>query len=157
MNKVENICSINEDGDYFVETSILAIKQMFIELPMFFYVIGQTFSIALFNYYGILISQFASSATRSVMDSTRTVLVWIFFLLVPLQGKVEEFSGLQLCGFAVLLVGQLIYNQLMTVNVGGLDFYQVKKIKGEPIDEPETEKDKEDSITKKLISNEKDV
>ena len=139
MDKVENICSLNEDGDYFVETSVLAIKQMFVQVPMFFFVFGQTLSIALFNYYGILISKFASSATRSVMDSTRTVLVWVFFLLVPLQGATEQFSGLQLCGFTVLLVGQLIYNQLMTVNVAGLDYYTIKKVKGEPID---TEDDK---------------
>ena len=161
MDKVENICSLNEDGDYFVETSVLAIKQMFVQVPMFFFVFGQTLSIALFNYYGILISKFASSATRSVMDSTRTVLVWVFFLLVPLQGATEQFSGLQLCGFTVLLVGQLIYNQLMTVNVAGLDYYTIKKVKGEPID---TEDDKalekttaEDSINKKLINNDKDV
>lgn len=130
FEKKEDVCSMNEDGDYFIENNIFAIKQMFENVPIFLYCFLQTISICAFNYYGIMIVKYASSATRSVMDSTRTILVWLFFLVVPVQGKTETFKGLQLCGFVILLLGQLIYNQLVTVSFLGFDYHMRNKILG---------------------------
>ena len=124
----EKVCSMNEDGDYYLENTGFALKQMFTAWPILIYAIGQTISISLFNYFGIQIVNYSSSATRAVMDSARTILVWIFFLYLPLNGKTEDFKGLQLCGFVVLFIGQLIYNQLVTVNFGNMDFHYNKKL-----------------------------
>lgn len=151
FNKKEDVCSMDEDGDYYVENTIFAIKQMFYNVPMFLYCFLQTLSICGFNYYGIMIVKYASSATRSVMDSTRTILVWLFFLIVPVQGKTEKFSGLQLCGFVILLLGQLIYNQLVTVSFLGFDYHLKNKILGITEGQTDSKVDTSELLNKKDV------
>lgn len=143
FDKASKVCSQDEDGDFYIENTIFAFKQMFIQVPLFFYCFLQSFSIAAFNYFGIMIVKYASSATRSVMDSTRTILVWIFFLIVPVNGKKEKFSGLQLCGFVILLIGQLIYNKLVTVNFLGFDNHE------KPLPDEENKVKEEEGIVEK--------
>jgi drug/metabolite transporter (DMT)-like permease len=138
-DSMSDLCSMNEDGELFAENSIFALKQMVEKPAILFFALGQTISIGSFNFFGLQIVKYSSSATRSVMDSTRTIIVWLFFLLVAINGSTEPFKALQLCGFLLLLVGQLIYNQLMTVNVGGMDYHYNNKLLGI---EPEIEADK---------------
>lgn len=162
FNGKVDICSMDEDGDYYVENTIFAIKQIFAHAPLFFYCFLQSISIAAFNYYGIMIVKYASSATRSVMDSTRTVLVWAFFLFVPVQGKTEEFMGLQLCGFVILIFGQLIYNTLITVNFLGFNSHKLKEIASDVVDDVKSGENKEDVLLNtqqniSIVDNEKKV
>lgn len=49
--------------------------------------IGVCFSIAGFNSFGVAVTKNASAAQRSTIDTSRTVLIWIFFLAVPIYGK----------------------------------------------------------------------
>ena len=123
MELVKAFCSQNQKGDYYLEQTLFAFKQMFDKIPMFFFNFGQTFSICGFNLFGIMIVQYSSSTTRSVMDSTRTILVWIFFLTVPMYNgkKTEFFIWLQLVGFIVLVFGQLVYNGIIKIPLFGLD------------------------------------
>ena len=72
-------------------------------------------SIAFFNFFGISVTKAMSAAHRMVLDSLRTMVVWGFSLCVyavdPSKG--QKFSWLQLVGFAVLLVGTLVYNEIL--------------------------------------------
>lgn len=53
------------------------------------------FSIASFNAFGVAVTKNASAAQRSTIDTSRTVLIWIFFMIVPVYGVyLEKFSGL---------------------------------------------------------------
>ena len=56
-----------------------------------------------------------SAAHRMVLDSLRTMVVWGFSLCVyavdPSKG--QKFSWLQLFGFAILLNGTLVYNEIL--------------------------------------------
>ena len=52
------------------------------------------FSIACFNAFGVSVTKNASAAQRSTIDTSRTVIIWIFFLIVPFNGKREDFSVL---------------------------------------------------------------
>ena len=57
--------------------------------------IGICFSIANFNGFGVAVTKNASSAQRSTIDTSRTVLIWIFFLAVPIYGEhFEHFKTL---------------------------------------------------------------
>jgi len=49
------------------------------------------FTMALFNGFGVAVTKNASSAQRATIDTARTLLIWIFFLIVPLDGKTESF------------------------------------------------------------------
>lgn len=66
-------------------------------------------SIAFFNFAGVSVTKRLSATSRMVLDSVRTLLIWI--LSIPLFG--EKFIPLQLLGFALLITGMFVYNDLL--------------------------------------------
>uniref|UniRef100_A0A1A8RGX5 Solute carrier family 35 member F6 n=1 Tax=Nothobranchius rachovii TaxID=451742 RepID=A0A1A8RGX5_9TELE len=70
--------------------------------------LGNTVSIAFFNFAGISVTKEISATTRMVLDSLRTLVIWV----VSLALSWEEFQGLQVLGFLVLLLGTALYNGL---------------------------------------------
>lgn len=70
--------------------------------------LGNTVSIAFFNFAGISVTKEISATTRMVLDSLRTLVIWV----VSLGLGWEQFHGLQVLGFLVLLVGTSLYNGL---------------------------------------------
>jgi len=71
--------------------------------------LGTILSIAFFNFAGISVTKEISATTRTVLDSVRTLVIWIFSLAVQWQ----VFSGIQLAGFLVLIVGMFLYNDVL--------------------------------------------
>ncbi|XP_044025972.1 solute carrier family 35 member F6 [Siniperca chuatsi] len=70
--------------------------------------LGNTVSIAFFNFAGISVTKEISATTRMVLDSLRTLVIWA----VSLALGWEQFQGLQVLGFLVLLLGTALYNGL---------------------------------------------
>ena len=61
-----------------------------------------------------MITKYASAAQRSVVDTSRTLVIWLVFLGL---GK-EKFLLGQLFGFAMLVTGALVYNEIVEVPIG---------------------------------------
>ena len=78
-------------------------------------------SIAFFNAFGVSVTKNASAAQRSTIDTSRTVIIWIFFLIVKFNGKREDFSVLQLFGFIFLVFGTLVFNEILVLPFLGFD------------------------------------
>ena len=90
-------------------------------------ILGNVLSIAFFNFAGISVTKELSSTTRMVLDSGRTLIIWVVSLALqwqafyPLQ-IIGSFasrdmwpSSKELCvclplGFALLVIGMGIYN-----------------------------------------------
>ena len=73
-------------------------------------------SIACFNAFGVSVTKNASAAQRSTIDSSRTVLIWIFFMIVPIYGTYfESFKVMQLFGFLLLVFGTLVFNEILVL------------------------------------------
>lgn len=70
---------------------------------------GTIFSIAFFNFAGISVTKQMSATTRTVLDSVRTLVIWVISLVL----KWEEFSIIQLGGFIILLIGMCLYNDII--------------------------------------------
>ena len=84
-----------------------------------FYII----SIAVYNIVGINLTKLVSSTARAVVDTVRTVFIWVFFLIFePVEGTHETFYGLQLVGFLLLVFGTLIYNEIIVLPFWGCDY-----------------------------------
>ncbi len=73
------------------------------------YPLGNVFSIAFFNFAGISVTKEMSATTRMVLDSSRTIVIWLCSILFGWQ----TFEALQLLGFAFLLTGMFIYNNIV--------------------------------------------
>ena len=76
------------------------------------------------NVNGVNITKYGSASQRTVTDQARNITVWIFFLAVPVYGQYIEtlsyFSILQLVGFVILLLGVLLYNEIIIARFWGL-------------------------------------
>lgn len=72
-------------------------------------VLGNVFSIAFFNYFGISVTKEMDATTRMVLDSLRTFTIWAVSLLIGW----ETFQGVQVIGFAILLFGTCVYNKIV--------------------------------------------
>ena len=58
------------------------------------FVIGNFIFVALLNGVGMIVVKYASAATRVIVSQTKTVIVWVFFLIYPGEGH-EKFKVLQ--------------------------------------------------------------
>lgn len=69
---------------------------------------GTVVSIAFFNFAGISVTKEISATSRMVLDSVRTLVIWAVSLLLTWQ----QFQWLQVVGFAALLFGMCLYNDV---------------------------------------------
>ena len=120
-------------------------------------------SIAFFNFSGLTISKYASATSRTIVDTLRTVLVWTFFLVMPFvpDDTKEKFSWLQLLGFMILILGGLIYNEILVLKFWGFadnTKAAIKKREEEQklLEERKEENEEEENKDKQEIQEEKE-
>lgn len=66
-------------------------------------------SISAFNICGLTVTQEISATTRSTVDTSRTLGIWLVSLILGW----EKFNFLQLIGFGLLVYGTLLFNGLI--------------------------------------------
>ncbi|KAM9315725.1 solute carrier family 35 member F6 [Gastrophryne carolinensis] len=91
-----------------LEDSLDAFCQMGHQPLIILALLGNISSIAFFNFAGISVTKEISATTRMVLDSLRTVVIWVVSLAVGW----EQFHALQILGFIILLLGTCLYNGL---------------------------------------------
>ncbi|MCJ1357617.1 MAG: hypothetical protein MMC33_007613 [Icmadophila ericetorum] len=67
------------------------------------------FSIGGFNFFGMSVTRSVSATARSIIDTCRTLFIWI----VSLGLGWETFKWLQILGFALLVYGTLLFNDIV--------------------------------------------
>lgn len=92
-----------------LEDTVDAFVQIGNNSYLFMTIVGIAFSIAFFNFAGISVTKEISATTRMILDSIRTIVIWIFSLLYGWQ----VFHYLQLIGFTLLLIGMCCYNNVV--------------------------------------------
>ena len=75
-------------------------------------VIVQVICVAFYNYFGVTVTKNVSSLARAIIDVTRTIFVWAFGLFVM---QWEVYNNLQLIGFIILILGNLVYNEILKI------------------------------------------
>ena len=113
------ICTKNDVNQFHLEDSVFALKQISNNNMLLFYTLLYITSIAVFNFVGITVSKIASSSSRAVIDTVRTVVIWGFFIM-PIVDKCkrEHFNWIQLGGFVLLILGTLVYNEIISLPFG---------------------------------------
>ena len=118
----DNICiKDTETSELRFENALFAFKQIWDSWKIKLYLSMYVLSIAFFNFSGLTISKYASATSRTIVDTLRTILVWTFFLVMPFvpDDTKESFSWLQLLGFIILILGGLIYNEILVLKFWG--------------------------------------
>jgi drug/metabolite transporter (DMT)-like permease len=105
-----HIPAMSKDDPYHrLENALDAFHQMFDNPIILIATLGNVLSIAFFNFAGISVTKEMSATTRMVLDSLRTIVIWV----VSLSLKWQKFQPLHLLGFAFLISGMLIYNNIL--------------------------------------------
>src|SRR5690606_766325 len=66
-------------------------------------------SIGGFNFFGISVTRSISATSRSIIDTCRTLFIWMISLALGW----EKFKVLQVLGFAMLVYGTFLFNELV--------------------------------------------
>jgi len=126
----KNVCSVDDEDNWKLENTAFAFRQMGSDGTLLFNCILYVCSIAVFNFVGISVTKYASSPARAVIDTVRTVFVWLFFLIPWVsEEKREHFEWLQLIGFILLVIGTVLYNEVVVLPFAGLDQYTKSALK----------------------------
>ena len=118
----DNICIKDDlEGAIRFENALFAFRQIWYSWEIKLYLSMYILSIAFFNFSGLTISKNASATSRTIVDTLRTIVVWSFFLVMPFvpEETKETFSWLQLVGFLILILGGLIYNEILVIKYWG--------------------------------------
>lgn len=89
-----------------------ALVQLWNNSQLVIAIVGTIFSIALFNFTGISVTKEMSATTRVVLDSIRTIIIWIVSLILNWQ----KFQWLQLAGFVIMIAGIFFYNNILRIS-----------------------------------------
>ena len=113
------------------ENAIFAVKQIYESTQLKCFLCLYILSIAFFNFSGLTISKNVSSTARTIVDTIRTIVIWVFFLTMPFvpEDTKETFSWLQLLGFSILILGGVIYNEILVIPYFGFGDNTKEKIK----------------------------
>lgn len=85
-----------------------------------------------FNFFGLSVTRLISATARSTIDTCRTLFIWI----VSLGLGWESFKWLQVLGFALLVYGTAVFNEV--VNPPTVAF--LRRRKRQPIEIGEDER-----------------
>ncbi|KAK0042295.1 solute carrier family 35 member F6-like isoform X1 [Biomphalaria pfeifferi] len=108
------------NGSY--ENSLDALVQMGNNAKLLIMCIVYLLSIGFYNFFGLAVTRSLTAVHRTLIDACRTIIVWLASLFV--YYAIDETYGepfdksyglLQVDGFAFLLMGTALYNQLMDV------------------------------------------
>ena len=85
--------------------------------------------VSILNIAGVSITKYGSSAQRTTCDMLRNLFVWFFFMLVPIRHDpnsgdavyLEKFTFFQMIGFIILVIGVLIYNEILVIPYFGFN------------------------------------
>ena len=84
-------------------------------------------SIANFNVFGVSLTKYASAAQRATVDTTRTVVIWAFQLIIGAE-TINKMTPIQLIGFILLIIGTLVYNEIWIVPIGFMKYNTAQEI-----------------------------
>ena len=132
----DELCFKNDKGEYRMEDTIFGFRQLGANFALLILYISYIVSIALYNIVGINLTQLVSSTARAVVDTVRTVFIWAFFLFCsPVEGTQEHFYIVQFIGFIFLVLGTIIYNEILVIPFFKLDYYTRENIRERAIQE----------------------
>lgn len=111
------------DKDIAFDNPAAALIHMVRDKRVLFYSLMSVFSITFYNLTGLYLTKYVSSIFRIIIDSIRTISVWFFSVIFAFEEFQWDSFGLQLFGFVLLVLGNLIYNEILVIRWCGFDKY----------------------------------
>ena len=114
----EQFCNLDNEGIWRVENIFFAFKQIFNNNNLIILLSLYCIGITIYNITGVSVTKYSTATTRAVVDTIRTFIIWFYFLMPFNQDNVrEKFNLIQFTGFILLIIGNLIYNEIIGFNL----------------------------------------
>ena len=105
-----------------IEDTLGALKDYADTPILIFYSVLLLILTYLINVGGVTITKIGTAAQRTTVAIASNVFIWLFFLLVPINGDyIEKFKVLQLVGFLTLFFGVCLYNEIVVLKFWGFN------------------------------------
>jgi len=101
--------TFSSSPEYRLEDALDAFTQLKNNGTLLVAFLGNVISIAFFNFAGISVTKEINATTRMVLDSVRTLVIYIVSLALSWQA----FQYLQPIGFVILIIGMSVYNDVI--------------------------------------------
>jgi hypothetical protein len=116
-----------KDGEGMHENALDALTLISNNMLLLFLVLLYWVSISFYNFFGLFVSKSLSAVHRTLIDASRTILVWIAEIILHSATNGEYGEGwqeggssvLQLVGFVIMLSGIFIYNDIPYFHLPG--------------------------------------
>ena len=125
----EQFCNLDNEGIWRVENIFFAFTQLYYNKILILLLSLYCIGITIYNITGIAVTKYTTATTRAVVDTVRTIFIWVYFLMPFNHEDVREtFNLIQFSGFILLIIGNLIYNEIIGFNTetDGNNFEQEK-------------------------------
>ena len=97
-----------------IEDSIGAFQEMGTSTAQIVFTVVLLPLVCFYNTSGTSVTAYGSAAARCTIEQLRNLLVWIYFMIIKVNGRyIESFTVLQLFGFIILIFGILVFNELV--------------------------------------------
>ena len=118
-----NFCVMNDENIYHIEDSLFAFKQILENKKILLFILLYCIGVILYNSSRLIIFKNRSAMFYLIVDNiVRIFGVFIFLLVLPKEYKDENdtFSWLVLIGLVILLLGCLIFFEILVLPFWGL-------------------------------------
>ena len=110
INPFKDFCTQDEDGIWRIENIFFAFKQISDSGRIIGFLIGLFVVLAFCNIIGIHINKYGGAITRSLIENFKSVIVYIYFLVIPAEDKLKEsFNIVRLFGIPLIFLSIFIF------------------------------------------------
>ena len=85
-------------------------------------------SVMIFNISGVALTKMVSAIFRRMIDSLRTILIWIIMWMFGLDQIGMWNVIIEIIGLSLLLIGNLVYNEIIEMNILGFNRFFSQRI-----------------------------
>ena len=108
-----------------LENTVEALSQIASNKFLLVMVLTYPIVVALLNIAAQGVTKYSSALHRTILAQCRTILVWIVAMIIGW----EKFYILQLVGFLIVILGTLIYNEILVLPCCGFNLYTKKALR----------------------------
>ncbi len=114
----EKLCTVDNKNNYYIENIFFTFEQLINSFKLIILTISMYFLLIIFNCTYVSLTKVANATTTVIVYNLAAFFVWLICLL-PFMPKeiLEKFQYLQAIGFAILIIGTLLYNEIIDLKI----------------------------------------
>ena len=90
----DKFCVYDDSGHGHMESIPVYLRQVFSSFPLFLLVVLTGVSVPIYNYYGVSVTKYYDSLTRSLLNVCRTFVLWVLGIIITVSVGEDSYYGI---------------------------------------------------------------